>query len=85
MRISLKLVLKRPLISWEKAPDPHYPLSQNDYRQEKIIFELFSGALQENPVIAPGAITGGGSYRTGAHTGDYFLGNSFQGLYRKIL
>ena len=32
-------------------------LSQNDYRQEKIIFELFSGALQENPVRAPGAIT----------------------------
>ena len=24
----------------------------------KIIFELFSGALQENPVRAPGAITG---------------------------
>ena len=37
----------------------HYPLIQNDYRQEKIIFELFSGALQENPVRAPGAITGG--------------------------
>ena len=36
-----------------------YPLSQNDCRQEKIIFELFSGALQENPVRAPGAITGG--------------------------
>ena len=34
-----------------------YPLIQNDYRQEKIIFELFSGALQENPVRAPGAIT----------------------------
>ena len=34
-----------------------YPLSQNDYRQEKIIFELFSGALRENPVRAPGAIT----------------------------
>ena len=34
-----------------------YPLSQNDYRQEKSIFELFSGALQENPVIAPGATT----------------------------
>ena len=34
-----------------------YLLSQNDYRQEKMIFELFSGALQENPVIAPGAIT----------------------------
>ena len=34
-----------------------YPLSQNDYRQENIIFELFSGALQEDPVIAPGAIT----------------------------
>ena len=37
-----------------------YPLIQNDYRQEKIIFELFSGALQENPVRAPGALTGGG-------------------------
>ena len=37
----------------------HYPLIQNDYRQEKIIFELFSGALQDNPVRAPGAITGG--------------------------
>ena len=36
-----------------------YPLIQNDYRQEKIIFELFSGALQENPVRATGAITGG--------------------------
>ena len=36
-----------------------YPLIQNDYRQEKIIFELFSGALQENPVRAPGALTGG--------------------------
>ena len=36
-----------------------WPLIQNDYRQEKIIFELFSGALQENPVRAPGAITGG--------------------------
>ena len=33
-----------------------YPLIQNDYRQEKIIFELFSGALQENPVIAPGQL-----------------------------
>ena len=51
-----------------------YPLIKNDYRQEKIIFELFSGALQENPVRAPGPITGGGSYRTGAHTGDYFWG-----------
>ena len=29
------------------------------YRQEKIIFELFSGALQENPVRAPGAVTVG--------------------------
>ena len=37
----------------------NYPLIQNDYRQEKIIFELFSGALQENPARAPGAITGG--------------------------
>ena len=36
-----------------------YPLIQNYYRQEKIIFELFSGALPENPVRAPGAITGG--------------------------
>ena len=27
--------------------------------RKKIIFELFSGALQENPVRAPGAITGG--------------------------
>ena len=36
-----------------------YPLIQNEYRQEKIIFELFSVALQENPVRAPGAITGG--------------------------
>ena len=34
----------------------NYPLSQNDYRQEKYIFELFSGARQVNPVIAPGAI-----------------------------
>ena len=33
-----------------------YPLIQNDYRQEKITFELFSGALQENPVIAPGQL-----------------------------
>ena len=54
------------------------------YRQEKIIFELFSGALQENPVRAPGAITGGllqdrGPYRR------LFLGNYFRGLYRKIL
>ena len=61
-----------------------YPLLQNDYRQEKIIFELFSGALQENPVRAPGAITGGllqdrGPYRR------LFLENSFRGLYRKIL
>ena len=36
------------------------PLIQSDYRQEKMIFELFSGALQENPVRAPGAITGQG-------------------------
>ena len=35
-----------------------YPLIQNDYRQENF-FEVFSGALQENPVRAPGAITGG--------------------------
>ena len=33
-----------------------YPLSQNDYRQEKSIFELFSGALQEDPVIARGLL-----------------------------
>ena len=37
----------------------NYPLIQNDYRQEKIIFEFFWGALQENPVRAPGATTGG--------------------------
>ena len=44
-----------------------------------MFFELFSGALQENPVRAPGPITGGGSYRTGAHTGDYFFGELFSG------
>ena len=54
------------------------PLIQNDYRQEKNIFELFSGALQENPVRAPGAITRAGSHRTGAHTGDYFGGILFR-------
>ena len=27
--------------------------------RKKFIFELFSGALQENPVRAPGTITGG--------------------------
>ena len=33
-----------------------YPLIQNDYRQEKLFSNYF---LQENPVRAPGAITGG--------------------------
>ena len=44
-------------VSWFLKHGKIYPLSQNDYRQEKIIFELFSGALQENPVWAPGALT----------------------------
>ena len=58
----------------------YYPLIQNDYRQEKIIFELFSGALQENPVRAPcRGYYRGGSYRTGAYR-RLFLGNSFRGL-----
>ena len=52
---------------------------KNFSRQEKIIFELFSGALQENPVRAPAAITGGALTRTGAHTGDYFWGIIFGG------
>ena len=35
-----------------------YTPSESKWLQAgKIIFELFSGALQENPVIAPGAIT----------------------------
>ena len=46
---------QRGVVLYERA----YPLIQNDYRQEKIIFELFSGALQETSVRAPGAITGG--------------------------
>ena len=56
----------------------YYPLIQNDYRQEKIILELFSGALQENPVRAPGAITGGDLAGQGpiqeAIFGELFLG-----------
>ena len=56
-----------------------YPLIQNDYRQEKIIFELFSGALQENPVRAPWGYYRGGSYRTGAHTGETIFGELFSG------
>ena len=60
-----------------------YPLIQNDYRQEKIIFELFSGALQENPVRAPGAITGGALTGHGAHAGDYFCGIIFGGSTEK--
>ena len=47
--------------------------------RKKLFSNYFSGALQENPVRAPGAIIGGGSYRTGAYTGDYFLGNCFSG------
>ena len=55
-----------------------YPVIQNNYRQEKIIFELFLGALQENPVGAPGAIT------VGALTGqgpiqETILGEFFSG------
>ena len=91
----------------------NYPLSQNYYRQEKMIFELFSGALQENPVRAPGGyyiITFLGNYFS--HPGRALLsvisvilgqrpaggllqdrgsyrkkclGNSFRGLYIKIL
>ena len=62
-----------------------YPLFQNDYRQEKIIFELFLGALQENPVRAPGAITGGGLLQDRGLYRRLFLGNYFPGLYRRIL
>ena len=51
----------------------------------KNYFRIIFGALQENPVIAPGAIAGGALTGHGAHTGDYFGGNSFRGLYRKIL
>ena len=57
----------------------NYPLSQNDYRQEKIIFELFSGALQENPVIALGAITGGALTEQGPIQETIFLGILFGG------
>ena len=62
-----------------------YPLIQKDYRQEKIIFELFSGALQENPVRAPGAITGGALTRQGPIQETIFGELLFRGLYRKIL
>ena len=64
--------------------NPSYPLIQNDYRQEKIIFELFSGALQENPVRAPGAITGGALTGQGPIQETVF-GELFSGVYRKIL
>ena len=76
-----------PCITWEKSYIArgrnsgltNYPLIQNDYRQEKIIFELFSGALQENPVRAPGPITGRALIGPGAHTGDYLWGIVFGG------
>ena len=55
-----------------------HPLIQNDYRQEKIIFELFSGALQENPVKAPGAITGGALTGQGP-TQETIFGELFSG------
>ena len=45
----------------------------------KIIFELFSGALQENPVRAPGALTGGALTGQGLISGDYFWGILFGG------
>ena len=55
-----------------------YPLIQNDYRQEKIIFELFSGALQESPVRAPGAVTGGALTGQGP-TQETIFGEFFSG------
>ena len=51
----------------------------NDYRQEKLFSNYFRGLLQENPVRAPRGYYRGGSYRTGAHTGDYFWGIIFLG------
>ena len=48
---------QKRVVGQYRTPSGSYPLSQNDYRQEKIIFKLFSGALQENPVIALGSIT----------------------------
>ena len=46
---------------FKKAPqdnfslqNENYPLSQNDYRQEKIIFELFSGTLTRKSCKSPG-------------------------------
>ena len=56
-----------------------YPLIQNDYRQEKIIFELFSGALQESPVRAQGAITGGALTGQGPIQETIFGGEFFSG------
>ena len=44
-----------------------------------MIFELFSGALQENPVIAPGAITGGALTGKGPIQETIFWGILFGG------
>ena len=56
-----------------------YPLIQNDYRQEKIIFELFSGDSTGKSCKSPRGYYRGRSYRTGAHTGDYLFGELFSG------
>ena len=53
-----KCIMTFRVIDYTEKCLENYPLIQNGYRQEKIIFELFSGDLQENPVRAPGAITG---------------------------
>ena len=66
------------MVDISQFPAEHYPLIQNDYRQEKIIFELFSGALQENPVKAPGAIAGGALTGQGP-TQETIFGELFSG------
>ena len=47
-----------------------YPLIQNDYRQENY-FRIIFGDTGKS-CKSPRGYYRGGSYRTGAHTGDYF-------------
>ena len=51
----------------------YYPLIQNDYRQENYFRIIFGGSTGKS-CKSPRGYFWGGSYRTGAHTGDYFWG-----------
>ena len=58
---------------------PKLPSDSTWLQAGKITFELFSGGSTGKSCKSPRGYYRGGSYRTGAHTGDYFWGIIFRG------